>query len=64
MQMKNAKCSAQLLASLFNHLFNQYYEADKENDQTIKLGIGNTHKRVRFFCFGSTSSAKASDTKV
>lgn len=57
---EKANWSAQLLVGLFNYLFNQYYKADKENDQSIELDIGNTIKQARFFCFGSTSGAKAS----
>lgn len=54
----NAKWSAQLLGGLFNHLFNQYYEADKENDQSVELGIGNMNKQARFFALAQLQVQK------
>lgn len=48
---ENANWSAQLWAGPFNHPSNQYYEADKDNDQSIELEIGNPNKQARCFAF-------------
>lgn len=55
---ENANWSAQLWAGPFNHPFNQYYEVDKENDQSIELEIGNPNKQARCFALAQLQVQK------